>query len=72
LIDRNLADALFRIQVEMLSYFEILIKRLPSRELQRKTLTLWKGNDANVPAAQAAFIEQAKLNALATQGQLII
>lgn len=40
------------------------------RALQRKALTTWKGQDANVPAAQEAFIEQARLNSLATLGQL--
>lgn len=41
------------------------------RALQRKALTTWKGIDANVSAAQEAFIEQARLNSLATLGQLI-
>lgn len=41
------------------------------RALQRQALTLWKGQDENVPAAQAAFIEQARLNSLATLGQLV-
>jgi fructose-bisphosphate aldolase, class I len=40
------------------------------RALQRKALTTWKGQDATVAAAQAAFIEQARLNSLATLGQL--
>lgn len=40
------------------------------RALQRKALTTWKGQDANVPAAQEAFIEQAHLNSLATLGQI--
>ena len=41
------------------------------RALQRKALTMWKGLDANVPAAQEVFIEQARLNSLATLGQLV-
>lgn len=40
------------------------------RALQRKALTAWKGQDATVSAAQEAFIEQARLNSLATLGQL--
>jgi fructose-bisphosphate aldolase class I len=40
------------------------------RALQRKALTTWKGQDANVQAAQEAFIEQARLNSMATLGQL--
>ncbi|MDP3935914.1 MAG: class I fructose-bisphosphate aldolase, partial [Alphaproteobacteria bacterium] len=40
------------------------------RALQRKALTTWKGQDANVSIAQEAFIEQARLNSLATLGQL--
>jgi fructose-bisphosphate aldolase class I len=40
------------------------------RALQRKALTTWKGQDVNVPAAQDAFIEQARLNSLATLGKL--
>jgi fructose-bisphosphate aldolase class I len=40
------------------------------RALQRKALTIWKGMDVNVLAAQAAFIEQARLNSLATLGQI--
>ena len=40
------------------------------RALQRKALTTWKGQDATVAAAQKAFIEQARLNSLATLGQL--
>jgi fructose-bisphosphate aldolase class I len=40
------------------------------RALQRKALTLWKGAGENVPIAQQAFIEQTRLNALATLGQL--
>lgn len=40
------------------------------RALQRKALTIWKGIDANVLAAQAAFIEQARLNSLATFGRI--
>lgn len=40
------------------------------RALQRKALITWKGQDANVQAAQDAFIEQARLNSLAALGQL--
>lgn len=40
------------------------------RALQRKALTIWKGLDANVLAAQAAFIERARMNSLATLGQI--
>jgi len=40
------------------------------RALQRQALTAWKGQDANLQTAQAAFIEQARLNSLAAVGQL--
>lgn len=39
------------------------------RALQRQALTAWKGQDANLQTAQIAFIEQARLNSLATLGQ---
>lgn len=40
------------------------------RALQRKALTLWKGQSENDAAAQKAFIEQARMNSLATLGQI--
>lgn len=40
------------------------------RALQRQALTAWKGQDENVLAAQQAFLEQARLNSLATLGQV--
>ena len=41
------------------------------RALQRQALTGWKGEEINVPKAQQAFIEQARLNSLATLGQVV-
>jgi fructose-bisphosphate aldolase class I len=41
------------------------------RALQRQALTSWKGEEINVPKAQQAFIEQARLNSLATLGQVV-
>jgi fructose-bisphosphate aldolase, class I len=41
------------------------------RALQRKALTTWKGQDTNVQAAQEAFMEQARLNSLASRGKLV-
>lgn len=41
------------------------------RALQRKALTIWKGLEGNVPAAQEAFVDQVRLNSLATLGQLV-
>lgn len=38
------------------------------RALQRKALTIWKGQDANAIDAQAAFLEQAQMNSRATLG----
>ncbi|MCP5322462.1 MAG: fructose-bisphosphate aldolase class I [Candidatus Paracaedibacteraceae bacterium] len=40
------------------------------RALQRQALTAWKGQDQNLQAAQKAFLEQARLNSLATLGQI--
>lgn len=39
------------------------------RALQAAALDAWRGEDANVPAAQAAFTHRAKMNALAAKGQ---
>lgn len=39
------------------------------RALQRKALTVWKGDDSNVLSAQDAFLSQAKLNSLAALGE---
>lgn len=39
------------------------------RALQRKALTAWKGDDANLEVAQGMFLEQARLNSLATLGK---
>lgn len=39
------------------------------RALQRQALTAWKGDDQNITAAQKAFMEQARLNSLATFGK---
>lgn len=39
------------------------------RALQQSTLKAWKGQDANVPAAQAALLERAKANSLASLGK---
>jgi len=40
------------------------------RALQRQAMTMWKGQDAYILKAQAAFFEQARLNSLATSGKL--
>ena len=39
------------------------------RALQQSCLKAWKGEDANVPAAQAVLLERAKANSLASLGQ---
>ena len=39
------------------------------RALQTSALVTWNGDEANVPAAQAAFTHRAKMNALAALGQ---
>lgn len=39
------------------------------RALQTSALMAWAGEDANVPAAQAAFTHRAKMNALASLGE---
>jgi fructose-bisphosphate aldolase, class I len=39
------------------------------RALQHAALGAWKGDDANVPAAQAAFLHRAKMNGLARDGK---
>ncbi|MDQ2907761.1 MAG: fructose-bisphosphate aldolase class I [Candidatus Eremiobacteraeota bacterium] len=39
------------------------------RALQHAALNLWKGDDANVAAAQAAFAHRAKMNGLAALGK---
>jgi fructose-bisphosphate aldolase class I len=39
------------------------------RALQQPALNLWKGDDANVAAAQKALHHRAKMNSLAAQGQ---
>lgn len=40
-----------------------------ARALQQPALELWKGNPANVPAAQKALSHRAKLNSAASQGR---
>ena len=40
-----------------------------SRALQHAALNAWRGNAANVPAAQAAFAHRARMNGLAARGQ---
>ncbi len=39
------------------------------RALQETCIKVWQGNDANIPAAQAALLNRAKLNSLANLGQ---
>jgi fructose-bisphosphate aldolase class I len=39
------------------------------RALQAPALNLWKGSDANVPAAQKALHHRARMNSLATEGK---
>jgi fructose-bisphosphate aldolase class I len=39
------------------------------RALQQSALAAWRGLEANVPAAQAAFAKRARLNSLASAGQ---
>jgi fructose-bisphosphate aldolase class I len=39
------------------------------RALQTAALIAWNGEDANVPAAQAAFVHRAHMNSLAARGQ---
>jgi len=39
------------------------------RALQQSTLKAWKGEDANVPAAQAVLLARAKANGLANLGK---
>jgi fructose-bisphosphate aldolase class I len=39
------------------------------RALQQASLKAWKGQQANVPAAQSAFMHRARLNGLASMGQ---
>ena len=39
------------------------------RALQQSTLKAWKGQDANVPAAQQVLLARAKANSLANLGQ---
>ena len=40
-----------------------------SRALQHAALNAWRGNAANVPAAQKAFAHRARMNSLAARGQ---
>jgi fructose-bisphosphate aldolase class I len=40
-----------------------------SRALQAIALKTWRGNAANVPAAQTAFLHRARMNGLAARGQ---
>ena len=40
-----------------------------SRALQAIALKTWRGNAANVPAAQSAFLHRARMNGLAARGQ---
>jgi len=40
------------------------------RGLQERALNVWRGKQENLAAAQEAFIEQARLNGLATEGKL--
>jgi fructose-bisphosphate aldolase class I len=39
------------------------------RALQQSALKAWSGKDANIPAAQAAFLHRAKMNGLAARGE---
>ncbi|WP_328189829.1 class I fructose-bisphosphate aldolase [Marinobacter sp. OP 3.4] len=40
-----------------------------ARALQEPAMSAWRGDPANVPAAQGAFLERARLNCLAMQGE---
>ena len=40
-----------------------------SRALQAVALKAWRGQAANIPAAQAAFHHRARMNSLAAKGQ---
>jgi len=41
------------------------------RALQQSALAAWRGHEANVPAAQAAFAKRARLNSLACNGRYV-